>query len=97
MNIQILLISLAMGLLLGCSSTGSKTSASSNSQTQSEPKSWFCEGKLESTLESELKIASKEWDCSQLTKQEIAHRNTKKEQPKGRVKKEKKEKGMVFL
>ena len=97
MKIQILLISLATALLLGCSSTGSKPSASSNSQTQSEPKSWFCEGKSESALEGELKVASKEWDCSQLTKQEIAHRTTKHEQPKAGVKKEKKEKAVGQL
>ena len=92
MKIQILLISLATALLLGCSSTGSKPSASSNRQAHSEPKSWFCEGKSERALEGELKGASKEWDCSQLTKQEIAHRTTKHEQPKAEVKKEKKEK-----
>ncbi len=97
MKIQILLISLATALLLGCSSTGSKPSASSNSQTQSEPKSWFCEGQSESALEGKLKVASKEWDCSQLTKQEIAHRTTKHEQPKAEVKKEKKEKAVGQL
>ena len=90
MKNQFLLISLTTTLLLGCSSTGSKSAASSADGADNEPKSWFCQGKedksasaLEDELRGELKDApNKEWDCSQLTKQEIALREVERQAEK---------------
>ena len=76
MKDKLLLITLTTTLLLGCSSTGSKLADSSKNGARSEPKSWFCEGKSEGALVS----AFKGWDCSQLTKQEIAQRTAEREQ-----------------
>ena len=91
MKNQFLLISLTTTLLLGCSSTGSKSAASSADGADNQPKSWFCQGKedksasaLQDELRGELKDApNKEWDCSQLTKQEIALREVERQAEKG--------------
>ena len=71
MKNQLLLISLTTTLLLGCSSTASKTEVPPNKEANSELKSWFCEGALEN--------ASKDWECAQLNKQEIAQRKAEHE------------------
>ena len=78
MKNQLLLISLTTTLLLGCSSTASKTEVPPNKEANSELKSWFCEGALEN--------ASKDWDCAQLTKQEIAQRKAEHEHEKEKEK-----------
>jgi len=103
MKNQFLLISLTTTLLLGCSSTGSKSAASSADGADNEPKSWFCQGKedksasaLEDELRGELKDApNKEWDCSQLTKQEIALREVERQAEKSE--KEEKQKQLRSL
>ena len=92
MKNQFLLISLTTTLLLGCSSTGSKPAASLADGADNQPKSWFCQGKedksasaLEDELRGELKDApNKEWDCSQLTKQEIKQRELKRQKQKSK-------------
>ena len=96
MKNQFLLISLTTTLLLGCSSTGSKSAASSADGADNQPKSWFCQGKedksasaLQDELRGELKDApNKEWDCSQLTKQEIALREVERQAEKADKEKE---------
>ena len=90
MKNQFLLMSLTTTLLLGCSSTGSKPAASLADGADNQPKSWFCQGKedksasaLQDELRGELKDApNKEWDCSQLTKQEIALREVERQAEK---------------
>ncbi len=91
MKNQILLISLTTTLLLGCASTGNNSAATSANEASNEPKSWFCQGKedksasaLQEELRGELKNApNKEWDCSQLTKQQIAQREVERQAKKG--------------
>jgi septal ring-binding cell division protein DamX len=78
MKNQLLLISLTTTLLLGCSSTARKTEVPPNKEANSEPKSWFCEGALEN--------ASGDWDCAQLTKQEVAQRKAEHEKEKEKEK-----------
>ena len=106
MKNQFLLISLTTTLLLGCSSTGSKSAASSADGADNQPKSWFCQGKedksasaLQDELRGELKDApNKEWDCSQLTKQEIALREVERQAEKAdKEKKHEKEKAAEEL
>jgi septal ring-binding cell division protein DamX len=74
MKTQILLLSLTTALLLGCSSTGSKNTASANGGDNNEPQSWFCEGALDND--------SEDWACLKLTNQEIAQRTAESERPK---------------
>ena len=76
MKNQLLLLSLTSILLLGCSNTGSKLSTSTKAGANAGPKDWFCEE------------ASGDWDCSQLTKLEIAHRTAERER-EAEIKREK--------
>ena len=76
MKNQLLLLSLTSILLLGCSNTGSKLSTSTNAGANAGPKDWFCEE------------ASGGWDCSQLTKLEIAQRTAERER-EAEIKREK--------
>jgi len=90
MKNQILLISLTTTLLLGCASTGNNSAATSANEANNEPKSWFCEGKS--------KDEAKEWDCAQLTKQEIALRQVEQQKHKAeKTIKEEKEKAAEQL